>query len=96
MEYAGFMECMGYQKINVELVVFSEEAEAVVEELNSALDRMEETHTIFGGDIETAPVEHRGTRQRSALRHTLDAGDTATSAVKLAAQKVANAYKKVI
>jgi hypothetical protein len=87
---------MGYQKINVELVVFSEEADAVVAELNSAIDRLDETHTIFGGDIETAPVEHSGMRRKSALRHTLDAGNTATSAVRLAAQKVADAYKKVI
>jgi hypothetical protein len=87
---------MGYQKINVELVVFSEEADAVIAELNSAIDRMEEAHTIFGGDIETAAVQHGGTRRKSALRHTLDAGNTATSAVKLAAQKVADAYKKVI
>jgi hypothetical protein len=87
---------MGYQKINVELVVFSEEVEAVVAELNSAIDRMEETHTIFGGDIEAAPVEHSGTRRKSALRHTLHAGNVATSAVKLAANKVADAYKKVI
>jgi len=87
---------MGYQKINVELVVFSEDADAVVAELNAAMDRLDETHTIFGGDIETAAVEHSGTRRRSALRHTLDAGDAAKSAVKLAAHKVADAYKKVI
>jgi hypothetical protein len=87
---------MGYQKINVELVVFSEEAEAVVAELNSAIDRLDERHTIFGGDIETAAVEHSGARRKSALRHTLAAGNTATSAVKLAAHKVADAYKKVI
>jgi hypothetical protein len=87
---------MGYQKINVELVVFSEEADAVVAELNSALDRLDETYTIFGGDIATALVEHSGTRRKSALRHTLDAGHTATSAVKMAAHKVADAYKKVI
>jgi hypothetical protein len=87
---------MGYQKINVELIVFSDEADAVVEELNSAIDRLDETHTIFGGGIETIPVDHSGTRRKSALRHTLDAGNTATSAVKLAAQKVAGAYKKVI
>ena len=62
----------------------------------AAIDRLDETHTIFGGEIETAPVEHSGTRRKSALRHTLDAGNTATSAVKMAAQKVADAYKKVI
>jgi hypothetical protein len=87
---------MDYRKINVELVVFPEDADAVVSELNSAIDRLEETYEIFGGAIETAPVTHSGTRRKSALRHTLDAGNTATSAVKLAAQKVAGAYKKVI
>ncbi len=87
---------MVYQKINVELVVFSEDADAVVAKLNSAIDQLEETHEIFGGAIETAPVIHSGTRRKSALRHTLDAGNTATSAVKSAAQRVASAYKKVI
>jgi hypothetical protein len=86
---------MNYQKINVELIVFSDEADAMVEELNSAIDRLDETHTIFGGGIETTPVDHSGTRRKSALRHTLDAGNTATSAVELAAQKVAGAFKKV-
>jgi hypothetical protein len=66
---------MSYQKINVELVVFSEVAEAVVAEVNSALDRLEETYTIFGGGIETVPVEHSGTRRKSALTHALDAGN---------------------
>jgi hypothetical protein len=87
---------MGYQKINVELVVFSDEAGAVVKELNLTLDRLEESRTIFGGAIETTPVKHSGTERKSALRHTLDAGNTAKSAVKLAAHKVADAYKKVI
>jgi hypothetical protein len=40
---------MSYQKINLELIVFSEEAAAVVAELNSSIDRLEETRTIFGG-----------------------------------------------
>ena len=87
---------MGYQKINVELIVFSEEADAVVADLNSAIDRLEETHTIFGGEIDTVPVAHGGTRRKSALGHTLDAGNAVTSALKLAAQNVAHAYKKVI
>lgn len=87
---------MGYQKINIELIVFSDEADAVVAELNSAIDGIEESHAIFGGAVETVPVKHSGTRRKSALRHTLDAGNTATSAVKLAAQKVADAYKRVI
>jgi hypothetical protein len=68
----------------------------VVAELNSAIDRIEESHTIFGGRIDTVPVEHCGTRRKSALGHTLGAGNAATAAVKLAAQKVAGAYKKVV
>ena len=61
---------MAYQKINVELIVFEEEADAVVAELDSALDRLEERYTLFGGGIEAVPVEHSGTRRKSALRHT--------------------------
>jgi hypothetical protein len=87
---------MEYQKINLELVVFSEEADAVIAALNSALDRLEETHTIFGGAIEIAPVQHSGSRRKSALKHALDAGHAVTSVAKLAGQKVAGAYKKVI
>lgn len=87
---------MGYQKINVELIVFSDEADAIVAELNSAIDRLEEAYTIFGGDIENVAVEHSGTRRKSALRHTLAAGNTVTTALKSAAQNVADAYKKVI
>ena len=87
---------MKYQKIDLELIVFSEEGDAVVAELNSAIDRLEETHTIFGGGIDTFPIEHNGARRKSALRHVFDAGDTATSVVKLAAQKVADAYQKII
>jgi len=49
---------MLYRKINLELIVVEDEAEAVVEELNAALDRLEQGHTIFGGDIETVAVEH--------------------------------------
>lgn len=87
---------MGYEKINVELVVFSEEADAVVSMLNSAIDSIEESHTVFGGAIETVPVDHRGTRRKSALMHTLDARNAATDAMKSAAKKVVDAYKKVV
>ena len=87
---------MPYQKINVELVVFADEADSVVAELNSALDRLEEAHTIFGGGIEIVPVQHSGTRRKSALMQTLAAGSATVAAVKLAGDKVAGAYKKVI
>ena len=87
---------MAYRKINVELVVFADEADSVVAELNSAIDRLEDAHTIFGGGIEIADVQHSGTRRKSALRHTLAAADTAAAALKSAGEKVAGAYKKVI
>ena len=87
---------MAYRKINVELIVFADDAEAVVGELNAALDRLEEGHTIFGGGIETVAVEHRGTRKRSALMHTVAAGETAAAAVRTASQSVAGALRKVI
>ena len=87
---------MAYRKINVELVVFADEADSVVAELNSAIDRLEDAHTIFGGGIEIAAVQHSGTQRKSALMHTLAAADTAAAALKLAGEKVAVAYKKVI
>jgi hypothetical protein len=87
---------MGYQKINAELVVFSDDADAVVAELNSAMDRLEEAYAIFGGGIETIAVAHSGTRKKSVLRHTLDAENAATSSLKSAAQNVVDAYKKII
>lgn len=87
---------MLYRKINVEMVVFDDEADSVVAELNSAIDRLEESHEIFGGDIETAAVEKSGTRRKTALMHALAAGETAVGAVKLAGDKVSGACRKVI
>jgi hypothetical protein len=87
---------MIYRKINMELIVIEDEAEAVVEQLNEALDRLEAEHTIFGGDIETSPIEEPKAPRRSALTHTMAAGETAASAVKMAGEKVVNALRKVI
>ncbi|MBB5344656.1 hypothetical protein [Tunturibacter empetritectus] len=87
---------MIYRKINIELIVIEEESEAVVEQLNAALDRLEDGHTIFGGEIETCAIEEPGTPRRSALTHTLAAGETAASAVKAAGEKVVNALRKVL
>jgi hypothetical protein len=87
---------MAYRKINVELIVFADDAEAVAGELNASLDRLEERHTIFGGGIETVAVEHPGTRKRSALLHTVVAGEAAAAVVRTASQSVVGALKKVI
>lgn len=87
---------MAYKKLNLELIVFAEDAEAVTAELNAELDRMEEKHTIFDGAIETADVEHRGARRRSALMHTRVAGELAAGAVRTAGEKVAGALRQIL
>jgi hypothetical protein len=87
---------MLYKKINVELIVVADEAETVVADLNDALDRLEEKHTLFGGGIETVPFEHRGARKRSALAHTIAAGETVAGAVRAARDSVTIALRAVI
>jgi hypothetical protein len=87
---------MNYTKINLELIVIADETDAVVAELNASLDRLEERHTIFGGGIETIAVQHKGTRRKSALRHTVAAGETAVAAMRLAGDKVAGAIRTII
>jgi hypothetical protein len=87
---------MLYKKINVELIVVADEAEAVLTDLNAALDRLEEKHTLFGGGIETVAVRHRGTRKRSALAHTVAAGETVIGAVRAARDSVTVALRAVI
>jgi hypothetical protein len=73
---------MRYRKISMEVIVIADEAEAVVAELNAALDRMEESHTLFGGEIVAVAFEHPGKRRRSALGHTIAAGETAVGALR--------------
>jgi hypothetical protein len=87
---------MAYKKINLDLIVFADDSNAVVAELNAALDRLEERHTIFGGGLEAVAVEHRGTRKRSALTHTKAAGETAAGALRTAGEKVAGALKEIL
>ena len=87
---------MPYRKISLELIVIEDEAEGVIEGLNKALDRLEEEHLIFGGEIETVAVEAPGTRRRSALTHTVAAAETAVDAVRMAGEKVVGALRKVI
>ena len=50
----------------------------------------------FGGGIETVAFEHRGTRKRSALAHTLAAGETVAGAVRAARDSVTDALRAVI
>lgn len=85
-----------YKRINVELIVIADEAEAVESELRDALDRIEEKHTLFGGGIESVAFEHLGRRNKSALAHTIAAAGTATAAVKNARKSVADALHAVI
>ena len=87
---------MLYKRINVELIVFADEAEPVVAELEAALDGLEEKHTVFGGGIETVAFEHLGIRKRSALAHTMAAAGTAAVALRTARKSVAVALRAVI
>jgi hypothetical protein len=87
---------MQYKKISFELIVVADEADAVVAELNAALDGLEERHTLFGGGIETLAFEHPGTRKRSALAHTIAAGETVAGAVRTARRSVTVALRAVI
>jgi hypothetical protein len=87
---------MRYKKINVELIVVADQAEAVVAELNAALDRLEERGTLYGGGIEAVALEHLGARKRSALAHTMAAGEAVAVAVRAARQSVAVALRAVI
>jgi hypothetical protein len=87
---------MLYKRISVEVIVVADEAEAVVAELNAALDRLEESHALFGGDIETVAFEHPGKRRRSALAHTIAASATVAGALKTARDSMAVALRIVI
>ncbi len=87
---------MLYKKINVEIIVMADEAEAVIGQLNGALDLLDEKHTIFGGGIETVSFKHSGIPRRSALAHTLAAGEPVAVALKAARHSVATALRAVI
>jgi hypothetical protein len=87
---------MLYKRINVELIVFADEAEAVAAELEAALDRLEEKHTLFGGGIDTIAFEHLQTQKTPALAHTMSAAGTAAVALRTARKSVAVALRAVI
>jgi hypothetical protein len=87
---------MLYKKISVEVIVVADDAEAVVGELNATLDRLEENHTLFGGDIETLAFEHPRKRRRSAFAHTIAAGATVAGALKTARDGTTVALRTVI
>jgi hypothetical protein len=87
---------MQYKKINVEVIVVADEAEAVIAELNAALDHIDESHTLFDGNIEAVAFEHSGKRRRSALGHTIAAGGTVVDALKTARNGMKTALRAVI
>ncbi len=87
---------MQYKKLNLELIVVADEADAVVADLNAALDQLEEKRTLFGGGIEAVAFEHPATRKRSALGHTITAGEKVAGAVRTARNSVNAALRAVI
>ena len=87
---------MRYRKITVELIVDAAEADDVVGELNRALDQLDERYAMFGGEIETSAVNLPGKRRRSALAHTLAAGETVAGALRSTGKHIGNAVRTVI
>lgn len=87
---------MLYKKINLEIIVPADETDAVVAQLDSAIDRVEENHTIFGGGIQTTAVEHSGTRRKTAFMHTVTAGEAAIGAIKVARGAIVGALREII
>jgi hypothetical protein len=87
---------MLYKKIDLELIVPADEADAVVAELAAALDQMEERHTLFGGGMETVPIEQSGSRRKSALSHALNAGKTAVGAIKTVRERATSALHLIV
>jgi hypothetical protein len=77
-------------------MVVADEADAAFAELNAALDRMEENHTLFGRGSEAVAFEHSGTRRRSALAHTMAAGETVAGALRTACKSVNVALRAVM
>ena len=63
---------MLYKKINLELIVVADEADAVVVELSAALDRVEEKHTLFGGGIETVGLPGQGSSSHVSCGASLE------------------------
>jgi len=87
---------MLYKKINVELIVIADEADAVVGELNSSLNRLDEKYALFGGEIETAPFTHLGIRKKSALAHTIAASESVAVALRTVRESVSVALRAVV
>ena len=87
---------MTYKRIMVELIVVADESEAVVADLNTLLDQLEEKWTIFGGGIEATAVRHRGANNKSALFQTIAARETVADAVRAARDRVAMALRAVV
>ena len=87
---------MLYKKINLELIAVADEADAIVVELNTALDRLEEKHTLFGGGTETVAFEHSGNGRDRRSAHTIAAGETVAGALRIARDSVTIALRAVI
>lgn len=47
---------MAYRKITLEAVVHEDDVDVFTQALNNALDRIEETTTVYGGEITDAEV----------------------------------------
>jgi len=88
---------MLYKKINIDLIVPADEAEVVIVGFERPARCAErEAHALRRGGIEAVDVEHRGTRKRSALAHTLVVAKLSPVLSKIARGRVRSALRAVI
>jgi hypothetical protein len=87
---------MRYKKITLELIVAADEAQEVIAALNSSLNQLDETHAVFGGEIEAVDFVHRGRQRKSALDHTMAAGESVAGALRTARESVVVALRAVV
>jgi hypothetical protein len=80
----------------VEAIVVADEAEAVVAELNGALDRLEESHTLFGGGIRPSLSSIRENEGDRHSAHTIAVGETVAGALKAERDGTTVALRAVI
>ena len=87
---------MRYKKISVELIVSADDADDFVNDLNGVLDQLDKSHILFGGEVATVTFNHPGKRRRSALAHTLAAGETVAVALRSTGKHIGDAVRAVI
>jgi len=87
---------MDYRKINVELVVFADEANAVIAELKSAIDGWKRRIHFSAVTLKLSLSKKRAAAVSPAASVCMSADFLRVRAVKLAGDKIVGAYRKII